>query len=73
MHAAKLGTSSRLQRVMRVLSDGQEHSTREIIRRAHVGAVSSIAAELRVNGISISCRQRTDESGQRIFVYRLGT
>ncbi len=66
MHSAKLKTSKRLQRTLRVLRQGKA-TTRQIIRKAHVCAVSSIIAELRANGIRIECR--CVEKG--IFEYEL--
>lgn len=67
MHYAKLRTSRRLQRVLGLLSDGGEHSTRDIILRANVCAVNSIIAELRRNGLPVTCRV----SGG-VYFYRLG-
>ena len=66
MHSAKLKTSKRLQRTLAVLRRGKA-TTRQIIRKAHVCAVSSIIAELRANGIRIDCR--CVEKG--IFEYEL--
>jgi len=54
MHHAPL-TSPRLQRVLSVLRDGRPHTTREIVRLAHVVAVNSCIAELRANGAVILC------------------
>lgn len=56
MHAAQLETSERLQRVAKLLGDGQWHSTRNIIQRANVCAVNSTISELRRNGLDIECR-----------------
>jgi biotin operon repressor len=67
MHHAKLEKSPRLQRVLRLLADGREHSTRQIIRRADVCAVNSCIAELRENGIQIAAR-----SEKGVWYYRLG-
>lgn len=58
MNAAKVTTSDRLRRVAAVLSDGKEHSTRDIIINADVCAVNSAVAELRQNGLQISCRRQ---------------
>lgn len=68
MRSANLATSQRLQRVLSVLQDGQQHSTMDISRRANVCAVNSCIAELRDNGIEI-------ESGceKRVWWYRLAT
>ena len=72
IHAASLARSARLQRVHAVLADGHEHSTRAIVRAAHVCAVNSCVAELRAHGAEIACRHDRDpETGARIFVYRL--
>lgn len=67
MHYARLARSPRQQRVLRVLSDGAEHSTRDLIVRADVCAVNSIISELRCNGIPIASRQ-----ARRVWFYRLG-
>lgn len=72
MKFAKLETSARLQRVLALLSDAQPHSTRDIMLNAHVCAVNSCIAELRENGIDISCSQRFNpDTKQRIFIYQL--
>ena len=72
MHAAKLERSPRLSRVYRLLSDGAEHSTRDIRDRADVCAVSSIISELRDNGADIRCRLIVRHStGERFYLYRL--
>jgi hypothetical protein len=61
MHKASL-SSPRLQRVLAVLRDGKPHTTREIVRRAHVVAVNSCIAELRANGAEILCtRERSKD------------
>ena len=67
MHYARLANSPRQQRVLKLLSDGQEHTTRDIVLRANVCAVNSIISELRCNGINVACRQE-----RRIYNYRLG-
>jgi len=68
IHTARLQNSPRLQRVLRVLSDGQEHTTWEIVMTARVCAVNSAVAELRANGIPVTCRQ----VGDRKFAYQIG-
>lgn len=55
MHFAKVNKSERLQRVLKLLSDGKPYTTREIIEKAYVCAVSTIIAELRANNFNISC------------------
>lgn len=72
MHAANLSSSARLRRVLRVLCDGREHSTLDLIAEAQVCAVNSIVAELRANHVAIECRQVVDTSGERRWLYRLG-
>ncbi len=54
MKAASL-TSPRLQRVLKLLSDGYPHTTRDIIRKARVMAVSACVSELRTHGAVITC------------------
>ena len=71
MHAARVDRSERLQRVLAVLGDHQEHSTFDIVVSAAVCAVNSIVAELRANGHSITCRQDRDPRGGRVWLYRL--
>jgi hypothetical protein len=68
MKSAHVETSPRLQRVLRLLRDGQEHSTRDIIVRANVCAVNSCIAELcdPKNGYDIECKRRED-----VWYYRL--
>ena len=60
MKHANIETSQRLQRVDKLLSDGRERSTLEIITGARVCAVNSIVAELRANGREIRCQRRGD-------------
>lgn len=57
MHAARLDSSERLQRVDALLADGNPRSTREIIDEADVCAVNAIIAELRDNGRVIHCQR----------------
>lgn len=73
MHAAVLARSKRLQRVLGLLSDGRWHSTRDIVDRAHVCAVSSCIAELRWNGALIETRRRPALAGDSpsVWEYRL--
>ncbi|MEO0678831.1 MAG: hypothetical protein AAF192_00285 [Pseudomonadota bacterium] len=70
IHAASVETSPRLQRVLRVLEDGGEHSTFDIIREAQVAAVNAAVAELRAAGAEIECRQG-QERGQKRFFYKM--
>ncbi|MDE2667520.1 MAG: hypothetical protein OXI69_15375 [Acidobacteriota bacterium] len=71
---AKLSKSDRLQRVYRLLADGEEHSTLEISIRCGVVAVSAIISEIRIQGAEITCRQtRSAETGARRWLYRMVT
>ena len=58
MHAATLDRSNRLQRLRAVLRDRKPHSTRDLVRRAHICAVNSAVAELRANGLNIACQRK---------------
>ncbi len=69
-HAARLATSSRLQRVHRLLSDGEEHSTLDIQNNARVCVAGTCVAELRRNGATIICTQRNEPTGRRWY-YRM--
>ena len=66
MKAASLEKSDRLNRVRDLLLQGGEFSTLDIIKQVNVCAVNSIIAELRQNGINVSCQRR----GERWF-YKL--
>jgi hypothetical protein len=69
MHAAGLH-SPRLQRVLRLLSDGRPHTTRDVVQEADVMAVNACVAELRSHGADILCtRQHVD--GKRRFFYTM--
>lgn len=67
-HFARVTHSARLRRVVNVLADGREHTTLQIMRRAHVCAVNAIVAELRGNGYCITCQRRGD-----LWFYQLDT
>jgi len=69
MHAAKLDSSARLQRVLSLLLDLKPHTTRDIIRRACCCAVNSCISELRANGYDIACKQ----VGRGRYEYSLST
>lgn len=68
MNAAKLEKSARLQRVNKLLSDGIPRTTRQIIRQAHVCAVSSITAELRQQGKRITCYRKGKHFWHKMMV-----
>ena len=58
MNYRNLATSKSLQRVHKLLSDGREYTTRQIIRKAGVCAVNAIMPELARNGIPYTCTRR---------------
>lgn len=70
MHAASLA-SPRLQRVLRLLSDGKPHTTRDIVRRARVMAVNACVSELRHHGAEIACVKQAAPSGGWRFYYTM--
>ncbi|MFG5381017.1 hypothetical protein [Yoonia sp. R2-816] len=73
MHAASL-TSWRLQALIKVLSDGHPHSTKEIARKSKVLAISACVSELRQHGAEIICeRKMVEEQGipKWVFFYTM--
>jgi hypothetical protein len=66
IHAAPL-SSPRLQRVLRLLADGRPHTTRSIVRQAHVVAVNAVVAELRAHGAEIHCERRRVGDAWRFY------
>ena len=58
IHAALLEKSPRLQRVVRFLSDGKSHSTREILYECNVCNVPANELRHSKNGFTIDCEQR---------------
>ena len=72
MHAARLSTSPRLKRTLRVLQRANgEISSLELLLRARIANVSATISELRQNGAAITCRQTTDNRGARVWLYTL--
>lgn len=74
MRAARLDKSPRLQRVFDALKTAGNAglTTMEIIQRANVCAVNSIAAELKANGIGVTCtREGRTADGAAIYRYRV--
>lgn len=63
-------TSPRLQRALKLLSDGRPHSTRDVVRKARVMAVNAVVSELRHHGAEILCSQQV-VNGQRRFFYTM--
>ena len=69
MHAAGL-QSPRLQRVLTLLRQGGPFSTKQIVRRAKVMAVSACISELRQHGAEIVCI-RQYQNDVLIFTYTM--
>lgn len=70
MNASNPSRSKRLARILKLLRDGKEYSTRQIADRAMVCAVSACISELRQAGHVIVCSRRKVNSDMRWF-YRL--
>lgn len=66
-HAANIGSSERLQKVLDVLQDRSWHSTFDIMILTSLCAVGSAISELRANGIEVECRC----AGTGRYEYRL--
>ena len=74
MNNAKLGSSVRLQVVLKFLKErGTTGATgREIIRHCDITALTATISELRKNNILIDCtRERTSQKGASVYRYRL--
>jgi len=69
MPARKLENHN-LQAVLRLLRDGREYSTRDIIEAADVCAVNTVVSELRHHGAEIQCRRVVIGSRPR-HLYRM--
>lgn len=71
MHHARLKTSPRLQRALKVLREAKgEISSFDLILRARLVGHSATISELRANGAVINCRQ-TAKDGRKVFYYSL--
>ncbi len=71
IHFARVDHSPRLQRVLELLEDGVEHTTKDIIKACDVCAVNSIISELRRNGCEIVTRDNGfNDSGAHVYSYR---
>ena len=70
IHYAKIENSARLQAVLKYLSDGKPHTTRDIIIATGMCAINSIITELRMNGIRIACDPVKGFKGR--YQYTLG-
>lgn len=72
MHAARLARSERLRHVLIVLK-AHPHglTTAELAGWTGSNAVHSDVAELRQNGIAVSCTYEGTARGRRIYRYKL--
>ena len=71
IHAAAVARSPRLQRVLRVLSDGGWHSTLQIQTLASTVATATCISELRAGGHAVECRRRARRDGSPLWEYRM--
>lgn len=71
IHAAHPARSRRLLRVLRVLADGREHSSRDIQRRADTVAAGTCVSELRAAGYAVSCRRTRRDDGRPVWLYSM--
>lgn len=67
-HYRNIETNEDLQRAHKLLSDGKWHSTRAVIRGAHVCAVNTVVDELRKNGFDIQHRQVSTRHEYRLLI-----
>ncbi len=72
-HYANINRSTRLQNTMKILADGQYHTTAEIQKITKSAAVHTDIHELRRNGINISPAryQGRTSKGRKIYDYRI--
>ena len=71
IHAADPARSPRLMRVLRVLSDGREHSSRELQERADTVAAGTCVSELRAAGYDVSCRRAARAGRRPVWLYSM--
>lgn len=70
MHHSHPARSARLLRVLRVLSDGREHTTLEIQEAARTVATGTCVSELRHAGYAVVCERRQRGPERRpVWVY----
>jgi hypothetical protein len=70
MNHANALKSARLKRVLKVLADGREHSSLELMMRAKTIAPGTCVSELRKNGAVIDCKRR-QEPGGPVWYYKM--
>ena len=64
---------SKMERVLEVLSTGEELTAKQIEARYGVGNARSTVSQLRMKGYPIYANTRTDTKGRQKTKYRLGT
>lgn len=72
IHAAHPSRSRRLLRVLRVLADGREHTTREIQEAARTVATATCVSELRASGYDVACRRESRDRAA-VWLYSMPT
>ena len=71
IHAARYSRSPRLQRVVSLMSDGKERTTREIQSRANVCNAHTCVSELRAQGFRFGDAEMRYVKGERRWFYKL--
>jgi len=72
MNAAKLSRSPRLQKTLEVLRAHPDGcTTLELVLFTGSCAAHSDVAEIRANGIPVSCSYQRTANGRRVYLYRL--
>lgn len=65
--------TTKTDRVLTALQEGQELTTKQIASRFSVGNPGSVIASLRNSGFAVHLNTRTDTKGRTTRKYRLGT
>ena len=72
MKSGDINKSTRLQKLLRILSAGGEYSTMGLARATNSCAVHSDVNDLRRNGVDVICKPRYNKRlGKNIWYYRL--
>ena len=66
-------TTTKTDRVLTALQEGQELTAKQIAARFSVGNPGSVIASLRNSGFAVHLNTRTDTKGRKTNKYRLGT
>ena len=60
------------KRIYKLLKDGREHTTREIVRKCNVCCVNTYISEMRSKkGIPIKCDSKGFKNGAHIYAYQI--